>query len=318
MPDVVKISQLADVPDPIDGSEYLALVQSGTTYKGRVAQIVAALQVRNETGGTLTAGTLVYVSSWSEAQSRWLVSKADADVAGARAVFVLTADIANNANGIVSKGYRATGLDTSGTTVGDAWYLLATAGTSGKTAPTAANAIVQIVGRVAVVHASTGEVEFDLAANNALKAIGSNELQALSVGTAALAAGGVTAAKLADAVADALVVFTASAAVEAAHKRVLTIQAKDVQGNNLAVATQFWIELVSAADASYAVSDDGAGSITFDNTTTKRTLCITDATGLAEIGITDTAAQTIKVAIGGGPGCPFTQGPAVLSLVFAG
>jgi hypothetical protein len=317
MSDVVKISQLTAIPAAMDGSELAPWVQNGTTYKATLADLVGALKVRNETGGTLTAGTLVYVSSWSEAQTRFLIAKADANAAGARATYVLTADIANNANGTVSKGYRLANIDTSGTTIGDPWYLLEVAGTSGKTAPTSANAIVQAVGRVAVVDAATGVVVFNIDANNQ-KTIGSNELQALAVGTAALAAGAVTAAKLADAIADALVVFTVAAAAEAAHKRILTIQAKDVQGNNLAVATQFWLELVSAADASYAVSDDGAGSITFNNATSKRTLIITDATGLAEVGITDTAAETIKVAIGGGPACPFTQGPAVLSLVFAG
>jgi len=39
--------------------------------------------IRNETGGTLPAGTLVYVTGWSEADSSFLVAKADADVPGA-------------------------------------------------------------------------------------------------------------------------------------------------------------------------------------------------------------------------------------------
>lgn len=124
-------------------------------------------------------------------------------------------------------------------------------------------------------------------------------------------------ASLTDAVADALVVFTVSAAAAVGDLRVLTIQAHDIQGNTLAVATQFWLWLVSAADASYAVSDEGAGSITFDNLTTKQTLCLTDAAGQSLVGITDTAVETVKIAIGGGPGTPFVQGPAVLSLAFA-
>jgi hypothetical protein len=131
-------------------------------------------------------------------------------------------------------------------------------------------------------------------------------------------ASSVTAAKLADAVADALVVATiVSLGAEAAHKRLLTIQMKDLQGNNLAVATKFWLCRISAADASYVVSDEGAGSITYDDTVVDRTLCVTDATGLAQIGITDTAAETVTVAIGSGPGTPFMQG-VVQACIFAG
>lgn len=137
-----------------------------------------------------------------------------------------------------------------------------------------------------------------------------------SNGAITIANGAVSAAKLADAVADALVVATATQGAEAGDKIILSVQMKDVQGNNLAVATNFWIEPVSAVDVSYALSDDGAGSIVYFNTGSNRAMCTTDATGLAEIGVTDTAAQTIKLAIGGGPGTPFMQGPAVLDLVF--
>lgn len=132
--------------------------------------------VRNESGSEIAAGKLVYVSGWDETTKRWLISLADADVAGAQAQFVTREAIANNANGFAYYTARITGLDTSGASVGDPYYLSATAGAGTLTAPTGAGSIRQVVGRVAVVHASTGEVEFDLRALN-LERVGTNELQ---------------------------------------------------------------------------------------------------------------------------------------------
>lgn len=144
--------------------------------RGAVTPEKLSQPVRNETGGSLAAGDLVYVSGWSETQSRFLISKADADAAGARATFILIAALANNTNGTAYKTHRLTAVNTGGSTVGNPVYLDTTAGGWTLTAPTAANAIQQIVGRVAVVHASTGEIEFDLTANNTPKT-GTNELQ---------------------------------------------------------------------------------------------------------------------------------------------
>lgn len=148
------------------------------------------LLVRNETGGALAAGDLVYVSGWSETQSRFLVTKAAADAAGARAILVMRGALANNTNGVAYKTYRLTAVNTGGSVVGNPIYLSTTAGGWTLTAPTAANSIQQIVGRVAVVNAATGEIEFNLDANNQPK-IGTNEVQANSLD-------GVQAANVAD------------------------------------------------------------------------------------------------------------------------
>ncbi len=139
------------------------------------------ISVRNETGSTIAKGAPVYVSGWSETYTRPLVALADADAAGKRAAFVMPASCTTVTNCSAAKTLRLTAVDTSATAVGDPWYLSATAGATTKTAPTAANAIVQILGRVAVVHASAGVVEFDLFANNGLSSIGTNELQAAAV-----------------------------------------------------------------------------------------------------------------------------------------
>jgi hypothetical protein len=145
----------------------------------------------------------------------------------------------------------------------------------------------------------------------------SGDITIAETGVAAIGAGKVTAAMLANAVADALVVLTVTQAAEAGNKIVLSVQLKDLQGNNLASTQGFWIEVFSPTtpDASLAFSDEGAGSVQSSDLGAPRVLCLTDGTGLAEIGVTDTAAETIKLALGAGPGTPFIQGTTI-NLVF--
>jgi hypothetical protein len=146
------------------------------------------LACRNETSGTLSVGTLVYVSGWNETQVLPLLSKADADAAGARATWIVVTAMSDSTNGVVGKQYRLTGVDTHLGSVADPVYLDTTAGGWTLTAPTGASAVVQIVGRIAVSHASAGEIEFDLEAHAGFKSIGTNEL----------ATGAVTSAKITD------------------------------------------------------------------------------------------------------------------------
>ena len=132
--------------------------------------------VRNESGGTLTAGTPVYVSDWNETEQRPLVSKADANAAAKQAQYVLPNDIANNTNGVARRKFRsAATLNTNAYAAkGDAAYLSETAGAVTETAPTASSSFVQEVARVAVKSATIGVLEYDVKAPSK---IGSNELQ---------------------------------------------------------------------------------------------------------------------------------------------
>lgn len=117
------------------------------------------LAVRNQSGGTLTKGTLVRVTGY--ASSKPLITKADADTAGAGAVYVLTADIANNTNGNVYGVATVTGINTDAVSaIGDPLYLSATAGEFAASAPTGADQVVQRVGVVTVKNATTGEALF--------------------------------------------------------------------------------------------------------------------------------------------------------------
>ena len=129
----------------------------GTAASGDVT-ITPGVSARNETGGTLVKGTLVRIDA-GYSTSKPLLVKADAD-AGLYATHVVSADIANNANGDVYALGSLTGLATNGQTIGDKVYLSATAGGFTFTAPTGADQVVQEVGIVVTVDASTGTILF--------------------------------------------------------------------------------------------------------------------------------------------------------------
>ena len=108
----------------------------------------------------LAVGELVYVSGWNAANSCFAVTKADADVAGKPAQFVVIAQLtAAGVASVTPLDQTLTGiLDTSGGSVGDPVYLSTTAGAMTLTAPTGA-ARVQIVGYVSTVSATAGVVQ---------------------------------------------------------------------------------------------------------------------------------------------------------------
>ena len=157
----------------------------GQTATGVVASKRIGLPVDNSTGGTLTAGTLVYISGYDASTTAPQVTKADGD--SHLAEYVLSADIANAAAGVVYRGYTLGSQNTSGSSVGDPIYLSATAGGWTGTALTGAAQLSQKVGVVVTSHASTGSVQFDLPGE--LLKIGSGNIQSKAVAVAALADG---------------------------------------------------------------------------------------------------------------------------------
>lgn len=110
--------------------------------------------------GALTAGTLVYVSSHDPATLLPKVTKADADVAGKGATYVVREAVANGRIGVLVRKMKpvVTSLDTSGAAVGDPVYLSDTAG--GITLTSVGSG--QVVGRVVTLSATVGKVAFDL------------------------------------------------------------------------------------------------------------------------------------------------------------
>lgn len=122
---------------------------------------------------------------------------------------------------------------------------------------------------------------------------------------------GVTAAKLSDAVADKLVQISIADA-SGATPRTVTIQAKDIQGNNLAEVIYVIIGVYDSGDGgalstNATLSDGGAGSVVQDwgaaigLSANKLLVCKTDATGLLEIALASGVNGTFYVLSQAGP-----------------
>lgn len=166
-----------------------------------------------------------------------------------------------------------------------------------------------------LVTATAGQIIVGQASGDALAKTVSGDATLAATGALSLAAGSVTAAKFATALAQAFIDLDATQAAQDGDVIPVSVQAKDINGNNITTAARFWLELASAADASYAVAAT-TGTVVYNNTTLKRTLIETNASGLAVVEVTDTAAETIALAIGSGPGCPHISGESI-ELTFA-
>lgn len=155
------------------------MAQSNENFAGRLEDLndSVQLQVYNETGSTIAAGSLVYISGYDNTQDAFNITLADADAAGKAATHILRSPLANNTAGLAYRTMRLTSQVTNGATEGDPVYSSATAGGITLTAPSAANSRVQVVGFVAVVHATAGIVEINLSAVPIQK-LGANEVQA--------------------------------------------------------------------------------------------------------------------------------------------
>lgn len=126
---------------------------------------LAALPVRNESGGTLAAGALVCVTGRDGASERWLIEGADASDPDRPAQFVLDADLNDASNGVAYAHRTVGGLDTSAAAPNDPVYLDTSAGGFTFVAPSSPDR-VQVVGRVAEADAS-GSIWFSVGGLNA-------------------------------------------------------------------------------------------------------------------------------------------------------
>ena len=116
------------------------------------------IAVYNETGGTLTAGTLVNIGGFDGTNGATMV-KADADT-NLPATHVLDADILTLASGTAYPFATVTGVNTGAQAIGDKVYLSGTAGGFTFTPPTGPDQLQQQVGVVKVVNASGSIVFF--------------------------------------------------------------------------------------------------------------------------------------------------------------
>lgn len=120
---------------------------------------VVIAEVRNETGATLTKGTIVYPAGVSG--NKMLVQKALAtsDTTSAQTYGMIQADIPTNQNGFVVITGLVSGLNTLGLTEGGILYLSPTTpGGYTQTKPYAPNHLVY-VGIVTRVHANQGSIQ---------------------------------------------------------------------------------------------------------------------------------------------------------------
>ena len=165
----------------------------GTTVRADAVDV--GVDIYNNTGGTLSAGTLVRLAGFTTTNGV-TVAKADADGANA-ATHVVVEAINNNTAGVVYAVATVTGLATNGTTIGDAVYLDATtAGGFVFTPPTGADQTGQLVGFVKVVDASVGEIVFNLM--NSPKRFPTSSIQNSAITATQLASDAVTTAKILD------------------------------------------------------------------------------------------------------------------------
>jgi hypothetical protein len=127
-------------------------IPSGTT-------IQVQAQVRNETGATLTKGTVVYINGAAGNKCTVTTAIATSDATSAQTFGIIITDIPNNQNGYACVAGLLENLDTTAFTAGTQLYLSpTTAGAMTSTKPSAPNHLVYI-GVVERSHANQGTMQ---------------------------------------------------------------------------------------------------------------------------------------------------------------
>jgi hypothetical protein len=163
-------TDLLVISEDIGGGLYETKSITGDEVLNAVAK--TAVAVRNTTGATIYKGTIVYISGTSGGKALISKAKADSEVTSSKTLGVVTADIANNANGNVLTNGLLTLLDTRTTAtnpfttntlvIGDDLYLSPiTAGYVTNVKPIAPNNLVSI-GKVLETSATTGQILYSI------------------------------------------------------------------------------------------------------------------------------------------------------------
>ena len=144
-----------------DGS--ITVSQVGTVVDLAVSAASPAstllLQVRNNSGATMTKGTVVYVNGAVGQLPTVAKALATSDTTSAQTQGLITADIPNNSNGYVTIVGLVTGLNTSAYSDGDQLYLSGT--TAGAMTATKQYAPIHLVyvGVVTYAHPTQGKIQ---------------------------------------------------------------------------------------------------------------------------------------------------------------
>lgn len=115
--------------------------------------------VRNSTGSTLTKGQIVYLSGATGNRPNAVLAQANTEATSSKTIGMITANIANNADGYIAVNGTLHDIDTSSFTAGDMLWLSATTpgGVVANTPPAEPNHTV-FIGYVARVHPTQGRV----------------------------------------------------------------------------------------------------------------------------------------------------------------
>jgi len=114
----------------------------------------------NNTGGQLTAGTLVYISAYNSGQGLYEAAKAiatESNTTTLYATMIVDATVATATAGILVDRKILTAINTDGQTVGRPVYLNTSAGGWTHTLPALENRI-QVVGSIIEAHVTTGRI----------------------------------------------------------------------------------------------------------------------------------------------------------------
>jgi len=152
---------------------------TAANVNGNVTQSLNTLSVRipvkNTTASTLAKGTPVYATGAVGATNVLEVAASRADTAGTMAAIgILETALTANAQGYAISVGELSNIDTSTYTVGQELYVGATGGITGAR-PTGAN-VVQTVGVVGRVNASTGHLTVNIWNQNSLPNLGSGNV----------------------------------------------------------------------------------------------------------------------------------------------
>lgn len=115
--------------------------------------------VRNSTGSTLTKGQIVYLSGATGNRPNAVLAQANSEATSSKTIGMVTANIANNADGYIAVNGTLHDIDTSAFTAGDMLWLSATTagGVVANTPPSEPNHAV-FIGYVARAHPTQGRV----------------------------------------------------------------------------------------------------------------------------------------------------------------
>lgn len=147
---------------PVGGLEGQIVVKASTTdydtvWVDNAAETLTAT-VRNETGATLTKGTVVYINGAAGNKATVTKASASSEAASSKTFAILSADILNNQNGQAVTVGLLKGLNTLAFSPGANLWLSTTAGEITQTPPVSPNHAV-FLGNATRIHATQGEIE---------------------------------------------------------------------------------------------------------------------------------------------------------------